>query len=336
MAKISSKFHIIITIVILIVFAIILSRLNYEKALHALAGVEWVWVICAGLVNILNTYIEAIRWKLILSSVKKKIHVNRTFSAILVGVVGNTILPLRLGDGARAYFLAKKESLRLASVFSTVLLDRVADVICFLLFVALTTLLYHFPSSVIHVCLAVGIVIALIIIIFIVLRKLDHHIKLEFKGKLKQKLVEQLKHFLHGLSALQNKGLLLPAMLLSIISWIMRAMIVWAMLMAFQLDLILVSSKVSAMVVLILTNLGIAIVSTPANVGGFELSAVAALHLFIRDAETAISFAVALHLVEVVPIVILGLIVLWYNGFNLLKSSRELRESLKENDNQLD
>jgi uncharacterized membrane protein YbhN (UPF0104 family) len=106
--------------------------------------------------------------------------------------------------------------------------------------------------------------------------------------------------------------------------------------MAFQLDLILVSSKVSAMVVLILTNLGIAIVSTPANVGGFELSAVAALHLFIRDAETAISFAVALHLIEVVPIVILGLIVLWYNGFNLLKSSRELRESLKENDNQID
>ncbi|MGB9597972.1 MAG: hypothetical protein ACPL7B_16930 [Candidatus Poribacteria bacterium] len=77
------------------------------------------------------------------------------------------------------------------------------------------------------------------------------------------------------------------------------------------------------------------IVSTPANVGGFELSAIAAFSLFIEDTETAISCAIALHLIEVVPIVIMGLVVLWYNGFSLLRIPKELPSDIENEKNNI-
>ena len=326
--KISAKKSVIITLIILIILVILLSRINLHKTFKAFVGVSWIWIICSGSLNILNTWVEAIRWKLILSSVKKNIHVRRTFASILVGVVGNIILPFRLGDGVRAYFLAKKECIPLASVLSTVLLDRVADVISFLLFVAVTAFLFHLPSSVTRACLIAGAFVSFVLVILIISRKFSHRIKQKSQGRFRQKLSEQINHFLIGLSALRSKGLFFPTSIISIISWIIRLMMVWTMTKAFRLGLPLVA----AMVVLILTNLGIAIVSTPANVGGFELSAVAAYRLFIKDTEIALSCAIALHLVEVIPIALLGLVIIWHNGFSL-KFTRELQSLLKtEND----
>ena len=86
---------------------------------------------------------------------------------------------------------------------------------------------------------------------------------------------------------------------------------VWVMFEAYHLSL----PFVAAPVVLILTNLGIAVVNTPANLGSFEVCTVAALKLFSVDAELALSYGIALHLVEVIPMMLLGLFVLWFSDF---------------------
>jgi uncharacterized membrane protein YbhN (UPF0104 family) len=91
---------------------------------------------------------------------------------------------------------------------------------------------------------------------------------------------------------------------------------IWAMFKAFHLALPLIATAV----VLIFVNLGIAVVSTPANLGGFEISIVAAFRFFPVDTEVAISYAVALHLVEVIPMVLLGFVVLWFSGIKMRMS----------------
>jgi hypothetical protein len=84
------------------------------------------------------------------------------------------------------------------------------------------------------------------------------------------------------------------------------------MFRAFHLDL----PPSAAAVVLIFVNLGIAVVNSPANLGGFELAAVAAFKLLGLDTEFALSYAIALHIVEVVPMASAGALVLWLSGFN--------------------
>jgi hypothetical protein len=83
-------------------------------------------------------------------------------------------------------------------------------------------------------------------------------------------------------------------------------------------------------ITLILLNFGIAIVSTPANLGGFELAVVGALKLFSVETEIALSYAVALHAIEVAPMVAFGMFFLWFEGFK----TRDVLNTVKEMQNE--
>lgn len=80
---------------------------------------------------------------------------------------------------------------------------------------------------------------------------------------------------------------------------------VWCVMQSFRLML----PAAAAAGVLIAVNLGIAAVAVPGNIGVFEVSAVAALALWGVPGDTAISFAIALHALEIVPTTIAGLMV---------------------------
>jgi hypothetical protein len=89
-------------------------------------------------------------------------------------------------------------------------------------------------------------------------------------------------------------------------------MIIYLMFNALHFTLPLIAAAVT----LILVNLGTTAAGIPANLGGFEFSILAALKIFSVNTEPAISFAITLHLIEVVPIVLLGTAAIWINGFS--------------------
>jgi glycosyltransferase 2 family protein len=323
--KLGRRIHLIIFILLCALFILFLSRLDLAKVSDALVGVSWGWVILAALLNMFNTWVEAFRWKLILSSIKKKAHHHVAFAGILVGVVGNVLLPLKVGDAARAYFVSRKEGIYFASTLSSVILDRMVDITSFLVLVSITLVFFNLQLSFKHINILILLALVAILLTFFVLIKFGRKLKLKFKKRFSQAIVEQINRFAVGLSALRDAKILLPTIILSAISWGMKSGIVWLMFKAFGFKLPLFS----AITTLILINLGISILNTPANFGGFEFSAVAALHLFSIESELAVSYAVVLHLVEVVPIVLMGLAVIWISEFDF-KLFKTLSESAKE------
>ena len=98
-----------------------------------------------------------------------------------------------------------------------------------------------------------------------------------------------------------------------VLSWCTRTAVVWAMFPAFGLEW----SPLRAVIALLAINLSIIVVATPANVGTFELAAAGVVHLLGAPPEVAVSYAVALHLAEVVPTVTLGAIAIWRWGLHL-------------------
>ncbi len=314
----TSKKQRVIVVILGVLFALIIARLDLRKSWAALAGIDWIWVSFVLFLNMVNTWIEAMRWRLILSSVKKQMRTSSTFAAILVGVVGNTLLPLRLGDGARAYFLARKEELDVVRSFSTLMLDRILDITFFLCMVAFTGMLFHLPAFIEQAGFVSGVGLGVGVMALLALIRLRRKLELKVRVKAGKKVAEQVSRFLEGLSGLKDLGILFPTSMLSILSWSVRWVMVLAMFRAFALELPLMG----AFVVLVFSNLGIALVSTPANLGGFELSIIAALKVFGLDAEIGMSFAVVYHMVEVVPMVLLGMVTLWLSEF---KSSEVLR-----------
>jgi len=305
------KAHVGAVVVTVILCAVILWRVNLVKLAHSFAGVNWLWVAGVFLLNVVNTWIEAFRWRLILSSVKRHTRTLNTFGAMLVGVVGNTVLPLRLGDGARAYFLAKRERISVASSLGSVMLDRIMDVTFFLVLVVFTGIYFDLPRLVERAGIIAGIAVVAAIVIVLTLMRFKKHMELRFTGKFGKRLTGQIHRFTIGLASLKKAGVLLPACVLSAFSWSLRALMLTFMFEAFRFDL----PRLAAAVVLIFTNLGIAAVSTPANLGGFELSTLAAFKLFGADTERALSCAIVFHAVEVIPMVLLGLAAMSLSGF---------------------
>ena len=279
------------------------------------------------MINVANTFVEALRLAIILLPVTGRFEVRNCFNSALVAIMGNIMLPLRFGDGARAYYIAKTEKISLSSSFSALMLDRGADFLLFFALLAITAFLYPFPRQVTKMGWTAGLIFALAIGVVFVLAGIGDHTGQCSAGKIRCRAAQEIRSFMSGLSAMRNAGLLLPIILSSAISWLLRSSMLWFMFKAFRLDLPLTAAPT----VLILLNFGIAIVSTPANLGGFELSIVAALNqLFSVKVEIALSYAVALHAMEVGPMIAFAMVFLWHEGFKtteVLKTAKEWKKT---------
>jgi uncharacterized protein (TIRG00374 family) len=304
------KAHYAVIGVTVLLLAVIVVRVNPYKLVQSFAGVAWRWVACVFALNLLHTWVEAFRWRLILSSVKRETRTLNTFGAMLVGVVGNTILPLRLGDGARAYFLARREHISFTSTLGTVMLDRLIEVSSFVILVILTGFFYNFSVAIKRAEFAAVAAVGGAIIILLLLVRFGPHLQLRFTGRTGGRFFGWIHRFALGLASLKKAGVLVPAGILAAVSWGIGILMIVAIVKAFHFDL----PYTAPVVVLIFENLGIAAVSTPANIGGFELSIIAAFSLFGVDTASALSCAIVFHAVEVIPMVLLGLGALSLSG----------------------
>jgi len=309
-------------------FALVLAFTDLAKVREALTGIRWGWALWVPILNVVNTFVEALRLSVILYPIKRKLHIRNAFNSNLVAIVGNVMLPLRFGDGARAYYIAKVEKIGLSSSLSALMLDRIADFLVFFSLVALTALLHPFPSSVTKMAVVAGVVFMATIAIIFLLAGIGHRIGVNSTGRIRSRIANEVHKFMTGLSVMRNAGLLFPIVFLSVLSWCLRGAMIFVMFEAFGLHLPFIATPIT----LILLNFGIAIVSTPANLGGFELATVGALSLFSVEIELGVSYALALHFIEVAPMIAFGAIFLWFEGFK----TRDVLKSAKEHEDRQD
>lgn len=302
--------------------ALVLTFADIHKIREALTGIRWEWALWVPILNVANTFIEALRFSVILFPIKKRLPILNSFNSNLIAIIGNVILPLRFGDGARAYYIARTEKIALSSSLSVLMLDRIADFLVFFSFVALTAVLHPFPSTMTKMGIIAGVVFTAAIAVIFLLAGIGHKIGENSSGRIRSRIADEVHKFMTGLSVMRNAGLIFPILLLSVFSWILRAAMIFVMFKAFGLDLPLIATPIT----LIFLNFGIAILSTPANLGGFELATVGALALFSVGIEVAVSYALALHVIEVVPMVAFGGFFLWFEGLK----AKDVLESAKE------
>ncbi len=305
-------------LVLLIVLALILSHADWHRIRQSFVGIDWRWALLAPALNLLYSGIESTRMALILGSIKKGVRVKNAFAAVLLGFLGNTILPCRLGDGVRTYVLAKKENVSIPVSLSAVILDRIADVVLFFVLVALTSPFYPSHPFVKKLIFS-GIVLLLAVIFasFFLVKSLKYFSQ-RYGGRYGRRISEEIDRFVAGLSAVKKSRLLIPIFFLSSTIWIIRGAIIWAMFKAFHMQMPLSAVAVT----LIFLNIGISLVNTPGNFGPFEVATVAALKLFSVESGLALSYAISLHIIEHVPIVIVGVLIFWFDGQKILSMSK--------------
>jgi len=103
-----------------------------QKLFTDFQTVDWWWMIPIFACFMMSNISRAIRWRMLIEPLGKKPSMFNMFFSIMLSYFANMGFP-RIGEFVRAGVIAKYEDLPVEKVMGTVILDRIADLIVFLL-----------------------------------------------------------------------------------------------------------------------------------------------------------------------------------------------------------
>ncbi|MCH7654520.1 MAG: flippase-like domain-containing protein [Chloroflexi bacterium] len=317
--------------------ALALVRLDLGETWSAAAGANYAYLVPAIAVYFVSLYVRSYRWRYLLQPFAA-VHSWRLYPVILVGYMANNILPVRLGELARSYYLSVREPVRGSTALATILVERVFDGLTLLVFLAVAALFLPIEALALRIgetrglapwgvaaLLAAPFVGVLAGIVLVALRP-------EPSRALVQRLTQRLPggagarvqgvadRFIAGFEGLHRPSRLGAVFARSVPIWLAEAVMYYIVALGFDLQDQLGGPLAMASAILVVTaasNLATALPSSPGSLGPFEALAVLALVFLGVDGETALAYAIVLHLALLLPVIAAGLAHLAARGLTL-------------------
>jgi len=261
------------------------------------------WVLASVLGCLLSLVLRAFRWRFLLDRTRP-IELWSLVSATFIGIMGNNLLPARLGELVRAWLLARREQIHTPTVLASIVVERLLDAIALIAILGLalaasSSLNGHGAellrqAGLIGVLLSAGGVLGLTVARChhaAILNKVDQWGAGECRPVIARAL-ELFRRFLEGLCVLRNRVQVAAVVGLSFVIWLAGIASFHVLAYGFGLGLTLVQSTLVFVIVLF----GIAIPSAPGYVGTFHGFCVAGLALVAgTDTMTSAAYATLLH-----------------------------------------
>lgn len=113
---------------------------DFDAIILSLKSANLWWTIPVFIVWLLGILARSLRWKLVIEGLDYKPALTNTFNTMNFGYLVNYAVP-RLGEITRCMSLKKKENIPAATLFGTVMVERVADLIMLFVCVVMAFLL---------------------------------------------------------------------------------------------------------------------------------------------------------------------------------------------------
>lgn len=123
----------VIKLVGVLIFVYILAQIDLGKSLRLLAGVHLGYLLLALALGVPAILLKALRWWTLLRNQGIPLPLKDTVALYCIGLFGGFVTPGQLGDFVKVYYL-RQGGQSLARSFSSVLYDRLFDVLVFGLF----------------------------------------------------------------------------------------------------------------------------------------------------------------------------------------------------------
>lgn len=278
--------------------------------------------------------IRARRWGIIIRGIGRPGMV-LMFKAALFGFLGNYLLPARAGEVLRAMWLGARASMRPSSLLATVVLERLLDLYSIVIMFSIIWTSGLIPAHQGHVKKALGamaLALAATGVTLTVLLWLWRSCPSIFKaavertiGRVSPRLARLLMGGLDGFT----HGLRLPRMwseageivLWTALIWVLSGLVVLLAAHAFNLQI----PWDATIVVLVALGLAVSVPSAPGFMGTFHYAAMSSIMLYGVEEAQALSFAIALHGLCVLPVLVLGIPIVLSEGLSL-KDISEMRK----------
>ena len=228
MDKIKKIFSYLFPLVLMVLFLYLaFGNIDFNEVLTILKEISIVWLIVYFIVWFLSHLTRAIRWRVIIHSVKKDTSLINLFGATMVGYGVNCVVP-RLGELYRGLFLGRWENISRSSMVGTIILERVIDIIVLGFSVLVSVAIYsgdlYEDITWLKSTLYLGFFLIFLLIVFLYLlvkfKEKFYNIILNFASKISAKLADGLGRVFHlltdGFASLKGRRNFLSVILLSV------------------------------------------------------------------------------------------------------------------------
>lgn len=314
------------TVVTLVSAYFALRNVDFDEVWDTLASSDYWWLVPAVAVLALAVFVRVIRWRYLFVKERRPALWPLT-EALLIGHFFNTVLPARAGDLARVGAINLRAGTSKAEALATVVVERAFDVLALLLllFVSLPWLpevTWVRTAAIAAVVLGLGFCACVAVLTIWGERPL--HIMLKPVGWLPFVPTDRLEHaavnMSRGLMGLRRAHLGGVSFVLTVISWLLFALSFWLVMLCFDFGL----APGAGLLVVIATGFSLALPAAPAGLGVFEAATVVALAAYDVPKSEALSYALVLHAVNIVPFLLAGALVLNVHG---VRYGRRVRRS---------
>jgi hypothetical protein len=283
-------------------------NVDLKKALDEISRISIPGLLGFWIIFNLSHYARALRWKVLIESVKPNTKVLNLFGSTMIGYGVNCVVP-RLGELMRPMFLGKWENLSRTSMIGTIIVERVIDIVILGLSVLIAVIIY--PGDLYEkvvwlkstVYLGFGAIFAVIVVLLLIVQlqeKFSNAI-LKVVEKISHKLADKLKYIfdmlIEGFSTLKGSRHFLLTFLLSVVIQILYGLSSYAGFFMVNMQNHQEVTFAMAWIVMTISAFGI-VFPTPGGTGSYHLINIFVLvNIFNFNYEVSAAYALLTHLI---------------------------------------
>jgi glycosyltransferase 2 family protein len=307
---------------------LVFRDVRFDELMFALRSFETIWLIPSLLLFYWSMYLRGSRWAWFFEQ-PNELNGRRLFPPLMIGFAFNCILPGRVGEPVRAFSVSRREKVGFPSALATILTERIFDAATLFAFLAISLAMlpkidpaveiefwgYQIKGSMLGPLLGnmikISAVLVLGVVVFMIPWVQRFCIAVPYKipilpPKYQDMLSKFVQDLSRGFTAIRNPVNLLAIVGYSIAIWGLAVASIQVLAFGFEgMEM----SFLEAMALQSLTAVFILIPAAPCYWGLFEAGVLFTLTVFAIHPNESVgtAYALTLHLVQYIPVLVIGL-----------------------------
>ncbi|MCC6381161.1 MAG: flippase-like domain-containing protein [Dehalococcoidia bacterium] len=288
--------------------ALLFRVIDWSTTAATLRSADPTFIALAVTCLVLSLGAKTVRWRLLLPA-ESAVTTPRLYRILHISFLLNNVLPARLGDVARVAMTSRQPGLRFGHVLSSMLTERVTDFVTLVSCFVLVSPFLPIPDAYLdwlHLAWFTIAGMALVAVVAVVLRhqlaRLGRGLALPARLARHNRLTEEARSFQDGWRQLFSRKHLVRIWGWSGMAWAGAFAINYLLMRALRID----APVTVAVLLTCTTNLAMLLPSSPGYLGVFHAAAMLSLRPFDVGNSTAFAFAILAHLVNVLPVSLIG------------------------------
>ncbi|MEX2599898.1 MAG: lysylphosphatidylglycerol synthase transmembrane domain-containing protein [Dehalococcoidia bacterium] len=321
---------------------LLLLRVDFSEMGSAFLNANYAYLLPGIAVYFVALYIRAIRWRYVLRPFART-RANRLFPVVLIGYMANNLLPVRMGELARSYYLSTREPVRGSTALATIIVERVFDGLVMLLLLVVAAFFLPVLGLAERVGSATGLpewalgtlvvlpfvsVLGMMIVIAVypaVFRQFALNLSQRLPDSVGLRAYGLVERFIAGFTGLQKPSRLAAVFALSLPIWLVEGLMYYIIAVGFGLHDQVGGFAELGIVMIAFTavaNLATSIPSSQGSIGPFEFFSAMALTFLGVTSGVASAYVIVLHAALLLPVIGIGMVYLATQSLSLGQLTR--------------